>query len=292
MSEPDVSGALAIAITEALPIGLFLVDTNGQITYANVKAHEVFGYEENGLTGHLVEDLIPQRLRETHRAVRIAYSKDPVDIAMSGGRVLPGLTRDGSEVDLQIGITPLTAEYTLISFIESTNEIIKPSSAHDPLTGLPNRRLFDESSDALRNLAIRNKSDVSLLFIDLDNIKAVNDRFGHATGDSLICEVATLLEDNLRESDLIARVGGDEFVMCLYGMGARDSLEKLAKTLIDKISAIRNVDGHQIIAGASIGAIITHTPQTSSIKKLVGIADGLMYEAKKAGKGRAVIKEV
>ncbi len=292
MSKPDITGALATAITEALPLGIFLVDTNGHIVYANVKAHEVFGYEENALTGHVVEELIPERFRKTHKAVRTAYGKNPVDIAMSGGRILPGLAHDGSELDLQIGITPLTAQYTLITFIESANEIIKPSSAHDPLTGLPNRRMFDQSSESLRNLAIRNGNDISILFIDLDNVKSVNDAFGHATGDRLICEVATLLEKNLRESDLIARIGGDEFVMCLYGMGTSESLQKLADALLCKISAIRDIDGHTIFSGASIGGIITHKPQATTIETLVSMADKLMYDVKKAGKGAAVVSEI
>lgn len=292
MSKLEITKDLAISMTASLPIGVCLAEHNGEIVYANSKAEGIFGFDREELTGRLIEELIPESYRNSHKKMREKYIASPTNIAMSGGRVLRGLKKSGVEVYLQIGLTPLTDKYTLISLIESTNEIIKPASSNDPLTGLPNRKLFGEYGEKLRKLAVRNKKNISIAFIDLDNFKSVNDQFGHQVGDRVICEVARLLSRNVRESDIVARVGGDEFVICLYDMGQHAHLHKILAPLISQISSLGDIDGNSIAIGGSIGATFTCTPESVTISEMVGMADKLMYEAKKAGKGIVIVNEI
>jgi len=292
MSKLKITKELAISMIASLPVGVCLADNDGEIVYVNAKVEDMFGFNKEELLGHLVEDLIPENYRNSHKIVRDNYTANPANIAMSNGRILTGLKKDGEKIELQIGLTPLTDKYTLVSFIESTNKVIKPSSSNDPLTGLPNRRLFGEYSEKLRTLAIRNKKDISIMFIDLDNFKPVNDQFGHEVGDTVIREVADLLQNSMRQSDVIARLGGDEFVICLYAIGKRSNLKKIADTLINKISSISNIEGNPINIGASIGATINYTPESVPLSELIRMTDKLMYEAKRAGKGIVIVNEV
>ncbi len=292
MSKLRLTKELAISITASLPIGVCLVSNDGEVVYSNPKAEEIFGFSKGELLGHLVEDLMPENKRNPHKKMREKYMICPENIGMSNGRILPGLKKNGEEIELQIGLTPLADKLTLISLIESTNEIIKLCNANDPLTGLPNRSLFTEYSENLRRLAKRNNKSFSIIFMDLDNFKSVNDCFGHDVGDLVICEVARLLRDDIRENDIIARVGGDEFVICLYSVEKITNLKQISNNLIKKIRSIGYIGENPIDIGASVGAVITFSPDSLRTSEMVGMADKLMYKAKNMGKGRAIVSEV
>jgi diguanylate cyclase (GGDEF)-like protein/PAS domain S-box-containing protein len=292
MTQLELTKELAISITASLPIGVWIVSNQGEIVYANPKAEAIFGFNQDELLGKLVEELIPEGDRKAHRILREKYALKPVNVAMSGGRVLTGLNKSGQGIQLQIGLNTLTDTYTLVSFIESTNEILKPANANDPLTGLANRNLFIEKSEMLRKLAIRNQRSLSVLFIDLDSFKAVNDQFGHDTGDALILEIANVLRSNLRGNDVIARIGGDEFVVCLYDVADREDLKNIANKLIRSICAISTIKGHPIDIGASIGAVFTLTAASISINEMINSADKLMYQSKKIAERSAITSQV
>jgi diguanylate cyclase (GGDEF)-like protein/PAS domain S-box-containing protein len=292
MSTLKITQDLAISITSSLPVGVCVVGYDGIIVYANPKAENIFNFNKNEFNGHSVEDLIPEKYRHSHQLYRKDYGDKPTSIAMSGGRVLTGIQKNGDEISLQIGLTPLPDNYILVSFIESTNKIIRPSSSYDPLTGLLNRKLFDEYGEKLRKLAIRNKKSLAIVFIDLDNFKAVNDQFGHKIGDMVICEVANVISTNVRESDIVARVGGDEFVIFFYDTEKYIYLKKLLAKLLYEISSLSRIDNYTINIGASMGAMITGSPENVNINDLVHMADKLMYKAKKSGKGVVMINEI
>ena len=292
MSALTLTTNLAISIVASLPLGVFLVSRKGEVVYANSKAENIFAYNEDELTGLLIEELVPEKHRVSHVKHRTNYTARPINTPMSGGRMLVGIKKNGEEISLQIGLTPLSDEHTLVSFIESTNEIIKPSSSNDPLTGLANRQRFSEYGLKLCNLALRNNDSLSILFIDIDNFKLVNDQCGHDVGDLVICEIANMLKNSIRGGDLVARVGGDEFVMCLYGVKSLMNLQTLSEMLINKISALKNIKGNVINIGASVGAVTTRTKENMKINGMIELADKLMYEAKGSGKGSAVVKEV
>ncbi|MDX8153758.1 diguanylate cyclase [Patulibacter brassicae] len=158
----------------------------------------------------------------------------------------------------------------------------------DPLTGLANRRRFDELLRTAVDRAQRDGQPLSLLVIDLDHFKSINDRFGHQTGDAVLREVAWVLRDGVRGLDAPARLGGEEFGVLLPATDAEGAL-MLAERLRESVQRLRVVteDGLQISVTTSIGAgTVGGLGATGA--SLVAVADGALYEAKRSGRNRTV----
>ena len=155
----------------------------------------------------------------------------------------------------------------------------------DALTGLPNRRLFTESLTKAVALARRENQTIGLLYIDLDGFKHVNDSLGHSVGDQLLCEVAARLNGKIRQSDMLARVGGDEFTVILQSIKGPLDAGVAADSLLKSLSNPFNLDGQEISIGASIGiSIFDKAPLNAS--DLLKQADSAMYAAKSAGRNQ------
>ena len=151
----------------------------------------------------------------------------------------------------------------------------------DPLTGLRNRRGFLEIAEHELLVATRRASVAALLFIDVDGLKVVNDQFGHAEGDRMLCETAEVLSEQLRSSDLLARIGGDEFCVLLSRDTAMDG--QVALDRIDQAIAERNrLPDRRYHLGISVGASIFDPAHPVAIDELIEAADGEMYQQKRA----------
>jgi len=282
-------------IIDTLPIGIFIVDLEGIIVFSNNKIEDILGFNDEELFGISVNNLVPVHLKKSHTKMLKHFTMTVSDRSMASGRILAAINKDGVEVPCQIGLKSLLIDegtYIMVSMIETTNSILKVASYSDPLTGLPNRIFFDEVSESLRNLAIRNNTPLALMFIDLDNFKYVNDQFGHDIGDLVLTKVADIFTCNIRKNDTIGRIGGDEFVICLYGISNKGELEALSKKLITEISLINNVNNHAINIGASIGAIFAPTAASLTVNNMINKADKLMYQAKQASKGTSLVEEI
>lgn len=157
----------------------------------------------------------------------------------------------------------------------------------DTLTGLPNRRLFTESLSQAVAFARRDNRTVGLLYIDLDGFKHVNDSLGHLVGDQLLCEVAARLNGRVRQSDMLARVGGDEFTVILRSIHGREDAGAAANSLLQTLSRPFRIDGREIAIGASIG-ISTLDDSRIDATELLKQADSAMYAAKRTGRNKAV----
>ena len=170
---------------------------------------------------------------------------------------------------------------------KSSEESIRKLAYYDPLTDLPNRQLFsDRLSQALQR-ANRNRHYISILFMDLDGFKQVNDDHGHAIGDRLLTEVALRLKACIRSDDTVARMGGDEFTIILNALDGREAAEKastqIARKVLKKLNKPFLIQDKELFIGASIG--IAHYPDDSnSAEDLIKYADTAMYHAKQAGK--------
>ena len=160
---------------------------------------------------------------------------------------------------------------------------LKHLAQHDVLTALPNWRLFEELSSLALSHAKRNSNEQSLLFIDIDGFKLVNDSFGHKTGDELLVLIAERLKECVRFSDIVARIGGDEFCVHLCNQCNKIDTKAIASKIVESISAPFKVNNNVINIGASVG-ISSYPNDGSDIENLIQKADSAMYEAKKSGK--------
>ncbi len=159
------------------------------------------------------------------------------------------------------------------------------SALRDHLTGIGSRLFFEQQLErALAKLTTGDQESASLLFVDLDRFKAVNDTLGHAVGDALLRLVSDRLRQALREGDVLARLGGDEFAILLGGSVERQASAALAARIIDLIQRPYLVDGHVINVGASIGlALAPENGQTRA--EILSSADLALYQSKAAGRG-------
>ena len=160
---------------------------------------------------------------------------------------------------------------------------------HDPVTGLPNRALFLQQLERERRLGLGRRHDVTVLFIDLDRFKAVNDTLGHPAGDELLAQVGRRITACIRPDDVVARLGGDEFAVLL---GAADVAvaKSLAARIIEALGGAFMIGGREVSIGASVGiAPLTVTHQDAGA--LLSDADVAMYCAKRAGRGRSAVFE-
>jgi diguanylate cyclase (GGDEF)-like protein/PAS domain S-box-containing protein len=160
---------------------------------------------------------------------------------------------------------------------------LRDQALHDSLTGLPNRTLLGDRLTSAISVAQRQDAALSVLMLDLDGFKGVNDTFGHHAGDLVLIEIATRLSGTLRESDTAARLGGDEFVLLLPATPLVGALEA-ARALVDFIVAPITIEGKPLTVGASIGiAVFPNHGREADV--LLAAADSAMYQAKHSGGG-------
>jgi diguanylate cyclase (GGDEF)-like protein len=154
---------------------------------------------------------------------------------------------------------------------------------HDVLTKLPNRTLFSDRLSNTLAACKRNKTSLAILFIDLDNLKTINDLYGHTSGDAVLTEVSDRMRACLRDSDTVARIGGDEFVVLLPGVGKEQTAVMLAEKIRAALILPIEVDGTTISTSASIGVAI-YPDHGLNDTDLMNNADIAMYEAKSSGR--------
>jgi len=181
--------------------------------------------------------------------------------------------------------------------VTETKNRLRQLAYYDSLTALPNRRLFTEQLDLLLRLAKRDKEMLSLLFVDLDNFKRINDSLGHSAGDLLLREVAKRLARCVRDSDLVghyvepnsqidvSRLGGDEFTVVLNKLDCIESAAVVASRLLVMLSQPMTIEGHELVVTPSIGIAIA-PDDAGTVEGLLKAADTAMYHAKTSGKNK------
>ncbi len=159
---------------------------------------------------------------------------------------------------------------------------------HDPLTGLPNRALLlDRLRQALLE-AKRERGRIAVLMLDLDHFKTVNDSFGHPVGDRLLCAVADRLRQTVRESDTLARFGGDEFTLVQTRLSEPGGADVLAQKILEAVAAPFLIDDQEVQTTTSVGIAI-YPEQGAEPGQLIEHADIALYQAKALGRNRAEV---
>ncbi len=174
----------------------------------------------------------------------------------------------------------------ILLLLEDQIEHNRYLALHDELTGLPNRRLFQDRMDKALERARRNRSRAALLLIDLDHFKRVNDTVGHHIGDLLLRRVGTLFVARVRRSDTVARTGGDEFAVILEEPISREDAERVGDALVQRLKEPIELEHHTITVGASVG-IAMFPDDADTAERLRIAADRNMYAEKNTARGAA-----
>lgn len=278
--------------------GVIAIDPQGRVLEFNPAAEQIFGYTAADAVGReLAELIIAPEDREAHRQ-GLARGFAGGDWRLMGQRVeMTGVRADGGRLAVELSLTVVdddgegaAAVYGFIRDISErrrAEEQLAFLAYHDPLTGLPNRALIEQQVDLALARARRTATSVALMFVDLDDFKEVNDRLGHAAGDQLLTGVAARLRGVLRDSDVLARQGGDEFLILITDLS--DDAARSAELVGTKVlMALREpfvVAGTEVRTGASIG-ISLFPADAADTEALLRQADGAMYRAKGASGGR------
>ena len=277
------SQARVTAAFENAPIGMAMINADGQILQANDALATIVGHSREQLT--------------TMRFESLSHPDDLADGGPAAGstRVEKRLLRsDGSTVWSTIHWASLFADdgapYFLTQIIDVTEQRqfqaqLSHMANHDPLTGLLNRRSFEVALEQHVARIERYGPEGSLLLLDLDHFKKINDTYGHGVGDQIIVTTAHALRRRLRSSDLLARLGGDEFAV-LVPHGGVDEAREIAVMLLDEVrSTATDLAGHPIVLTASIGLALFDEHRRSADEMIVN-ADLAMYDAKDEGRDR------
>lgn len=278
--------------------GIITIDDRGIIETFNTAAQQLFGYSSEETLGNPAQDLIKLPESRVHgdflEFCQSPYGKDHIN-----DTVVSAMHKNGSVFPMSINVSELWVEgrQLFIAIVEDISERValmdnlRTMAEHDSLTGLYNREYFMTELDrVVENIKRGVRNDFSLLYIDLDNFKFVNDTLGHLAGDQVLVEVTNLLSRRNRKSDLLARIGGDEFALLIYGasrdqvISAAESLRKLLANYVFKY------DGKVINIGCSVG--VTLFGQEPLIKEdLLVQADIACHIAKRSGRNRIHVYE-
>ena len=296
-------------IFEYTPDALFVIDQTGRIALANVQAETLFGYDRSELIGQPVEMLIPPRFAAPHAGHRARFMSEAHSRPMGSTSELVALPKEGNEFPVDIMLSPMIFHgvHLVLCVIRDITERkaaqdelerqtaelrrlyaeLELLAKHDGLTGLYNWRAFYEYAGQMLKTAHRRQEEATLLMIDLDHFKQINDRFGHAEGDRVLQAVAATLKATARENDIVARHGGEEFVVAALGLNEAESLVA-AERLRAAVAAIENMKTR---ITTSIG-IATLAPQTQKhetprvLAELLDQADQALYAAKNNGRNQ------
>ena len=172
---------------------------------------------------------------------------------------------------------------TLKKIVGRTNDKLLHFATHDVLTGLPNRALLSERVEHATQVARRNGKPFAVMFMDLDGFKGINDSLGHAVGDGLLVLVAQRIRGCIRAEDMVARIGGDEFVVVLSNLSSPEVVEQLAENILSALRQDFLVEETSLRVTSSIG-IAVYPNSGDSVDALMKNADAAMYEAKQSGR--------
>ena len=275
------------------PIGIALVSSDGRWMKINRALSEILGYAENEF---LETDFKSMLLHEDLGVTLVKIGEVTSGYAASSQMEHRYLHKSGRTVwaswsvsaagETSSGARNLIFQIQDITDRKLAEERLQHDATHDALTGLANRSLFmRQLSAALRKSHTRPGYNVSVLFIDLDRFKNVNDSLGHLFGDRLLIAISSRLKECLRPNDMVARLGGDEFVILVEGDHVLHEVVMIAERVQEKFSVPFRIKEHDVYSSASIGILHAGEKHTTA-EDMMRDADTAMYQAKRAGKAR------
>ncbi|CAN5525552.1 hypothetical protein BH10ACI2_BH10ACI2_08950 [soil metagenome] len=275
------------------PIGIGLVAPAGNWLKVNRALTEILGYSVEDLLATdfqsiILSDDLGITLIKIHELLsgKIANCQMEQRYVHKTGRTV------WTSLSISAANDKKATQQNLIFHIQDINDKtsaeakLQPEATHDALTGLPNRPFFmNRLSEALEKMSAVDGFNVSVLFIDLDRFKYVNDSLGHLIGDELLKEIASRLRDCMRPTDVVARLGGDEFTILVAGRYDENEVIRIADRIQQKFKIPFDLRGHEVYSSASIGILHASDKHLAS-EDVMRDADTAMYQAKRSGKAR------
>ncbi|MBW3664621.1 MAG: EAL domain-containing protein [Actinobacteria bacterium] len=268
---------------------IVVIGGDARVKYMSPSATGVLGYSEEDMLGQEYLQLLhPEDLPRV-----LAFVEQMAGEAGAVGMIENRIRhKDGRWLPVESNCHNLLFDRNIRGFVLNTRDVsdrkvleerLEYRAFHDTLTGLPNRALFRDRVAHTVARASRSKNPFSVMFLDLDGFKVVNDTLGHAAGDELLVEVAKVIQATIRESDTPARLGGDEFAILLEEVRDDASAARVATRLLEALRRPITLQGKEVRIDASIG--IAFSPEAADAEELLRNADIAMYMAKHTGKG-------
>lgn len=285
MAEQRLKGIL-----ESAAEAILIFEDDGSIDDANTAAERLLGFDRGELVGKPIDELVVADRRDTGGG---APMETGIGSLLESEREAVALGRDGRRIPvaIKVSVSQMPDRRLYVALVSDITERkalfrqLKYMAEHDPLTGLFNRAYLEqEATRALQRASAVREHGVAMLYIDLDNFKEINDRWGHTVGDRLLVEVAERLSRCSRGRDVTARVGGDEFVV-LVDEVARERVLDIAESFRERIVGHRfeGEDGQPVQIGCSIGVAFIEGREVSFAEALKQ-ADHACYLAKRGGR--------
>lgn len=276
-------------LIEAIPAPVFYKDEQGRYLGCNGAFEAFLGKPREALVGRSVYDISPKKLADRYHVADQALLDNPgtqtyeATVADADGNRRSVIFNKATftRADGQLG--GLVGVVLDISERKQMEEMVWREANYDALTGLPNRRLFGDRLREEAKKARRHHRGLALMYIDLDRFKEVNDTLGHRIGDLLLVEAAARIRAALRESDTVARQGGDEFLVVLPELTSPMAIGNLAHAIIDALRQPFRLEGQVAYVSASIG-IALYPSDTTDLDTLLSYADQALYSAKERGR--------
>jgi len=281
------SAHLAVAdLLDILPDAVLMVDARSEICYVNPAVRTMLGYGPDELLGKPLSLLVPHAVRQRHAALVKRFRSEGSPTLMGSRPVVHALHSGGRIVPVRISLTNLALSdnervtIAVVHDVTALNTELDRATARaqtDPLTGLGNRLRLSRRLQAL----LTRERVFSLLQLDLERFKQLNDRLGHEAGDQALCIVARRLRKHVRDADIAARLGGDEFVVLLDGIGDEHQLQARAISLAANLTQPFRVTDASGSVGVNIGGAISPRHGRSE-QALLAAVDQAMVDAKRS----------
>ncbi len=279
-------------LVEVLPIGLTVQDEEGRFLLVNAAAAANLDMPADALVGGSPADFLPaeeaQLRREWELSLLQSLAASTIEETVAGADGTEGArTWLASHQGVTIGGRPLLVSAALdITARKRVEEQLTRHAYFDDLTGLPNRVLIHRRVEEV--LQRKDERDrFALAFIDLDNFKHINDYYSHAIGDALLIKVAERIRKALRDTDMLARISGDEFLLLVEPVEGEQQVQALVGTLIGELKQPFQIEAFEVFTSASIGVSL-YPEHGASYEALRRNADSAMYRAKNGVKGEAI----
>ena len=276
-------------IAENMTDLVVIIGEDGVMKYASPSHMHVLGYTPEEYEGKIVFEMVhPENLSEVQEEFDSLFETSGSSIfELRIKHITKGwvwIEAKGSIfLDEEHGKKHLLLASREIEERKAFQEKLKKMAFHDELTGLPNRRLFQDRMEQTLKESKRNHQKCALLYLDIDKFKWVNDQLGHATGDELLRQFGNRVNACLRESDTLARQGGDEFTILLPHIENEENARKCAERIIECLQDAWTVSDHTFKTTSSIG-IALYPENGKSMDELMTNADRALYEAKESGR--------